>query len=159
MAEDGRSRCRRRPPNTEWRPAILQDIEYGFSFGAAAYDLTVDGLHTYYVLAGNTPVLVHNDGGGGLQDNIRLYGDYTARMDQFNVRGQASFEIHVYHRGTEVGIYGSNGFFNKHNINANDVNVPDQVHNRLKGIAVDQMRKIGQIPADANIKGDAGSAR
>ncbi|GAB7042787.1 RHS repeat-associated core domain-containing protein [Catenuloplanes niger JCM 9533] len=137
------------------RPAILQDIEYGFSFGAAAYDLTVDGLHTYYVLAGNTPVLVHNDGGGGLQDNIRLYGDYTARMDQFNVRGQASFEIHVYHRGTEVGIYGSNGFFNKHNINANDVNVPDQVHNRLKGIAVDQMRKIGQIPADANIKGDA----
>jgi RHS repeat-associated protein len=24
------------------------------------YDLTVDGLHTYYVLAGNTPVLVHN---------------------------------------------------------------------------------------------------
>ncbi|WP_307248635.1 RNase A-like domain-containing protein [Catenuloplanes indicus] len=44
------------------RPAILEDIEYGFSFGAAAYDLTVDSLHTYYVLAGNTPVLVHNCG-------------------------------------------------------------------------------------------------
>ncbi|GAA0452943.1 hypothetical protein Ade02nite_01020 [Paractinoplanes deccanensis] len=29
---------------------------------AAAYNLTVDGLHTYYVLAGNTPVLVHNCG-------------------------------------------------------------------------------------------------
>jgi RHS repeat-associated protein len=28
----------------------------------AAYNLTVDGLHTYYVLAGDTPVLVHNDG-------------------------------------------------------------------------------------------------
>ncbi|MCA2214104.1 polymorphic toxin-type HINT domain-containing protein [Jidongwangia harbinensis] len=28
---------------------------------AAAYNLTVDGIHTYYVLAGNTPVLVHND--------------------------------------------------------------------------------------------------
>jgi len=26
------------------------------------YNLTVDDLHTYYVLAGNTPVLVHNDG-------------------------------------------------------------------------------------------------
>jgi hypothetical protein len=24
------------------------------------YDLTIDGLHTYYVVAGNTPVLVHN---------------------------------------------------------------------------------------------------
>ena len=27
-----------------------------------AYNLTVDELHTYYVLAGNTPVLVHNTG-------------------------------------------------------------------------------------------------
>lgn len=27
------------------------------------YNLTVDGLHTYYVLAGSTPVLVHNSGG------------------------------------------------------------------------------------------------
>ncbi|MFD7611822.1 polymorphic toxin-type HINT domain-containing protein [Streptomyces sp. NPDC059828] len=28
-----------------------------------AYNLTVNDLHTYYVLAGATPVLVHNDGG------------------------------------------------------------------------------------------------
>nr|WP_309225145.1 colicin E3/pyocin S6 family cytotoxin [Salinispora sp. H7-4] len=27
------------------------------------HNLTVDGLHTYYVVAGNTPVLVHNSGG------------------------------------------------------------------------------------------------
>ncbi|GIM87193.1 type IV secretion protein Rhs [Salinispora arenicola] len=27
------------------------------------YNLTVDGLHTYYVIAGNTPVLVHNTNG------------------------------------------------------------------------------------------------
>ncbi|MCY1141557.1 polymorphic toxin-type HINT domain-containing protein [Actinoplanes sp. Pm04-4] len=31
---------------------------------AAAFNLTVDGLHTYYVLAGETPVLVHNVGCG-----------------------------------------------------------------------------------------------
>ncbi|MET8298811.1 LamG-like jellyroll fold domain-containing protein [Streptomyces sp. NPDC005180] len=31
---------------------------------AATYDLTVDGLHTYYVEAGDTPVLVHNSNGG-----------------------------------------------------------------------------------------------
>ncbi|MEV6369644.1 polymorphic toxin-type HINT domain-containing protein [Micromonospora musae] len=29
---------------------------------AAAYNLTVDGLHTYYVVAGDAPVLVHNTG-------------------------------------------------------------------------------------------------
>jgi hypothetical protein len=29
---------------------------------AVAYNLTVDAIHTYYVLAGNTPVLVHNTG-------------------------------------------------------------------------------------------------
>ncbi|MEU5260408.1 polymorphic toxin-type HINT domain-containing protein [Amycolatopsis sp. NPDC021455] len=28
------------------------------------YDLTIDELHTYYVYAGDTPVLVHNCGGG-----------------------------------------------------------------------------------------------
>jgi hypothetical protein len=30
-----------------------------------ANDLTIDGLHTYYVEAGNTPVLVHNVDGPG----------------------------------------------------------------------------------------------
>jgi hypothetical protein len=35
------------------------------------YDLTIDGLHTYYVVAGTTPVLVHNcvgDSGNGHTD-------------------------------------------------------------------------------------------
>ncbi|WP_404870167.1 polymorphic toxin-type HINT domain-containing protein [Kitasatospora griseola] len=31
-----------------------------------AYNLTVRGIHTYYVLAGTTPVLVHNAGKGGV---------------------------------------------------------------------------------------------
>jgi hypothetical protein len=30
------------------------------------YNLTVDQLHTYYVLAGSTPVLVHNNNGCGV---------------------------------------------------------------------------------------------
>ncbi|MFX0593820.1 hypothetical protein [Melissospora conviva] len=29
-----------------------------------AYNLTVEGIHTYYVLAGTTPVLVHNCNAG-----------------------------------------------------------------------------------------------
>ncbi|MFF6774680.1 polymorphic toxin-type HINT domain-containing protein [Streptomyces sp. NPDC012637] len=35
-----------------------------FSKPARTYNLTVDGLHTYYVLAGATPVLVHNSNCG-----------------------------------------------------------------------------------------------
>jgi hypothetical protein len=36
---------------------------------APAHNLTVDDLHTYYVVAGTTPVLVHNQGGmGGCSD-------------------------------------------------------------------------------------------
>ncbi|MER7900868.1 polymorphic toxin-type HINT domain-containing protein, partial [Streptomyces sp. NPDC096046] len=34
------------------------------------HDLTIDDLHTYYVLAGATPVLVHNDGGGPVTDDF-----------------------------------------------------------------------------------------
>ncbi|WP_217235079.1 polymorphic toxin-type HINT domain-containing protein [Streptomyces sp. AC555_RSS877] len=35
-----------------------------FTKQAHTYNLTVDDLHTYYVLAGETPVLVHNSGAG-----------------------------------------------------------------------------------------------
>lgn len=32
------------------------------------HDRTIDSVHTYYVVAGNTPVLVHNTNGCGLPD-------------------------------------------------------------------------------------------
>ncbi|MEU5633882.1 RHS repeat-associated core domain-containing protein [Streptomyces rishiriensis] len=37
----------------------------------ATYDLTVGTVHTYYVLAGATPVLVHNCNLGGYADSVR----------------------------------------------------------------------------------------
>jgi hypothetical protein len=37
-----------------------------FDQHARTYNLTIDGLHTYYVLAGGTPVLVHNSTCGGI---------------------------------------------------------------------------------------------
>lgn len=43
------------------------------------YDLTIDGLHTYYVLAGSTPVLVHNCDGelqGIANDSAALASKY-----------------------------------------------------------------------------------
>jgi RHS repeat-associated protein len=46
--------------------------------GGTTYDLTVEGLHTYYVLVGNTQVLVHNSGGGACKGAIpdEVPGDY-----------------------------------------------------------------------------------
>ncbi|MGW7254132.1 polymorphic toxin-type HINT domain-containing protein [Streptomyces sp. NPDC054834] len=42
---------------------VLVTGNRSFSRYARTYNLTVDDLHTYYVLAGETPVLVHNSGG------------------------------------------------------------------------------------------------
>jgi RHS repeat-associated protein len=47
----------------------------------SVYNLTVDGLHTYYVLVGDTPVLVHND---GLTD---------ARFDHLNRAGYRNYVL------------------------------------------------------------------
>ncbi|MEV6209538.1 polymorphic toxin-type HINT domain-containing protein [Kitasatospora sp. NPDC051914] len=41
----------------------------------AAYNLTVDDVHTYYVLAGNTPALVHNAGGFWCDSTKPVVGD------------------------------------------------------------------------------------
>ncbi|WP_455771577.1 polymorphic toxin-type HINT domain-containing protein [Streptomyces misionensis] len=47
------------------------------------YDLTIEDVHTYYVLAGATPVLVHNSGGcptvGLLSSSHQAIGDSNAR--------------------------------------------------------------------------------
>ncbi|WP_233712506.1 polymorphic toxin-type HINT domain-containing protein [Kribbella turkmenica] len=40
----------------------VKGIRYGSERVATAYNLSVDDIHTYYVLAGKTPVLVHNVG-------------------------------------------------------------------------------------------------
>ncbi|GHI27869.1 hypothetical protein Shyd_92400 [Streptomyces hydrogenans] len=47
----------RRPDGTTAKVTATRDHHRE----ATTYDLTVAGLHTYYVLAGATPVLVHND--------------------------------------------------------------------------------------------------
>ncbi|AZP23345.1 hypothetical protein EJC51_20175 [Streptomyces aquilus] len=53
----------------------------GFSGDARTYNLTVDDLHTYYVLAGQTPVLVHNSNCNSLtraqSDDVANFLGYT----------------------------------------------------------------------------------
>ncbi|MDQ0792658.1 hypothetical protein QFZ58_001146 [Streptomyces sp. B1I3] len=45
-----------------------------FTQHARTYNLTVDGLHTYYLPAGDTPVLVHNAGNDPVKPKIVLRG-------------------------------------------------------------------------------------
>ncbi|MFG2880725.1 polymorphic toxin-type HINT domain-containing protein [Streptomyces sp. NPDC048297] len=48
---------------TENGSTVLVTANHAYTKHARTYNLTVEGLHTYYVLAGQTPVLVHNSGG------------------------------------------------------------------------------------------------
>ena len=60
-------------------------------------NLTVSDLHTYYVLAGNVPVLVHNDGGGELtpeqERSIRSLqarsAEHQAKLDAYRANPDA----------------------------------------------------------------------
>ncbi|MEU1131651.1 RHS repeat-associated core domain-containing protein [Streptomyces sp. NPDC005900] len=81
----------------------------------------------------------------GPKDPINLSEGYRGRMDTFDIGHATDFEMHVYDKnGREVGLYGSNGWFDKHRLNS-DVQVPRSVENRLKGEAVKFMRKTGRI--------------
>lgn len=128
---------------------------------ASAYNLTVADIHTYYVVAGETPILVHNSGGTGRdRDPLYLFGrnsngpTYTGRIDYFKAKGGGvGWEMHVYRNQKEWGFYNSNGWFTKHSIPVpNDV--PDGLNNRLKGYAVDIGRRTGDIKPGDSIKGD-----
>lgn len=119
------------------------------------HDLTIDDIHAYYVVAGNAPVLVHNAGGRGSKDPLNFGSNYTGRVDRFDIGGTTDFEVHVYHKGKEVGIFGSDGWFSKHGKSA-DVDVPRDVYNNLKGLAVGELRRDGRIgdKGTENVKGD-----
>ena len=93
----------------------------------------------------------------GLDPNIDLGQGYSGRVDQFDYKGQSSFEIHVFDKnGKEVGIYGPNGWINKHGHSGRPPGIPADVENQCKGKAVELGRRSGQIPdkGKGNIKGD-----
>lgn len=49
---------------TDQNQTVLVTANKPYTKHARTYNLTIDDLHTYYVLAGETPVLVHNSGCG-----------------------------------------------------------------------------------------------
>jgi RHS repeat-associated protein len=84
----------------------------------AMYNLTVNHTHTYYVLAGNTPVLVHNDNPGGMvgangtqitSSTVWLRGPYRidvenpnpgVRPGQMHFQDQATGAKYLYNHDT-----------------------------------------------------------
>jgi RHS repeat-associated protein len=48
---------------THEQDTVIVTANHAYTRHERTYNLTVDDLHTYYVLAGQTPVLVHNSGG------------------------------------------------------------------------------------------------
>ncbi|MQS06920.1 hypothetical protein FNX48_006970 [Streptomyces sp. IF17] len=92
--------------------------------GATVHNLTTTNLHTYHVLAGATPVLVHNCGAGG-SDSLSDTGAGTSggatRTDMpFRGDGETVFHGHgswspengtvTIPEGTSVAFYGEHGF-------------------------------------------------
>ncbi|WP_106432402.1 polymorphic toxin-type HINT domain-containing protein [Streptomyces sp. LaPpAH-108] len=49
---------------TDHGTTVIVTANHAFTRHVRTYNLTIDELHTYYVLAGQTPVLVHNSGAG-----------------------------------------------------------------------------------------------
>ncbi|GGJ99946.1 hypothetical protein GCM10011583_34200 [Streptomyces camponoticapitis] len=69
---------------------------------ATVYNLTVADVHTYYVLAGETPVLVHNSGGCNVADGPRLQARLAA--DELAGADGHAFRKHVVEQGEFPGI-------------------------------------------------------
>ncbi|MEU9624099.1 toxin C-terminal domain-containing protein, partial [Streptomyces sp. NPDC048155] len=72
------------------------------------YNLTVDGLHTYYVLAGQTPVLVHNsncDLPEGYTSSPALKGD-PYHPDSVAARSAQNRELYAGTVGDRAGALG-----------------------------------------------------
>ncbi|MER8113855.1 DUF6531 domain-containing protein [Streptomyces sp. NPDC094031] len=83
---------------------------------------------------------------------------YTGRADIFPVSNKGmDMEIHVYDKSMrEVGLFNSQGWFNKHGIKASEVEVPPGVENAIKGRAIYELRKVGRIGSKGteDISGD-----
>ncbi|MFA6095076.1 MAG: hypothetical protein WC757_04300 [Candidatus Paceibacterota bacterium] len=83
----------------------------------------------------------------GLRKNVNLGEGYQGGIDTFDIGGKSSFEIHVFDpNGNEVGLYGPDGWFNKHGLQGKPEGIPDSVEAQCKGNAIDLGRRMGLIP-------------
>ncbi len=113
------------------------------------------GLNTFGYVGQNPFKWV--DPAGLARKWVKLGEGYSGAIDTFPVNGESGFEIHVYDsNGDLVGMYGPEGWFDKHGVSGKPEGIPDSVEAQCKGKAVDIGRRMGKIPDQgwANIKGD-----
>ncbi|WP_329432973.1 DUF6531 domain-containing protein [Streptomyces sp. NBC_01280] len=106
--------------------------------------------HHAYVpnpLVWSDPLGLAGKGPMGPKNPLDFGQGYTGRRDVFPVGNKGmDVEIHVYDKSMrEVGLFNSQGWFNKHGINASEVEVPPAVENAIKGRMVYELRKVGRI--------------
>jgi RHS repeat-associated protein len=83
----------------------------------------------------------------GLRKYVDLGMGFEGGIDTFDVGGSSSFEIHVYDPNqNEIGLYGPDGWFNKHGKQGKPDGIPDSVEAQCKGNAIDLGRRMGKIP-------------
>jgi len=106
--------------------------------------------HHAYVpnpLGWTDPLGLAGKGPSGPPNPLDFGQGYTGRRDYFPVGNKGrDVEIHVYDKSMrEVGLYNSQGRFNKHGIKASEVEVPPGVENAVKGRMIYELRKVGRI--------------
>ncbi|MFC1411557.1 polymorphic toxin-type HINT domain-containing protein [Streptacidiphilus sp. N1-12] len=117
---------------------------------ANRYNLTVRQLHTYYILAGNVPVLVHNTGSCILTDEEGLASANSA-SSQFDKPGNMSGALYL--EGHDDPIALSSGRGNVGDDYARPPGSGDFYHH-LEAQAAAQMRKTGVMDGQLFISGD-----
>ncbi|MFD3662722.1 RHS repeat-associated core domain-containing protein [Streptomyces sp. NPDC058659] len=101
----------------------IDAIQRKTALNAKVYNLTVSNLHTYYVLAGSTPVLVHNSSGNASIDDFRggYYFHTVLNTAQGNIDVGAFVEIDGNKLVLDnVSIYGANGDLPRGSVGASD---------------------------------------
>ncbi|ATY14885.1 type IV secretion protein Rhs [Amycolatopsis sp. AA4] len=97
----------------------------------------------------------------GLSANQRRWIDHSdgwrLGIDRFPIGGGSDFEIHVYRNGEEKGLWGSEGWFNKHGKPASAPDdIPPHLEGRLRNLSIEEMRRDGRLPEKgrADLSGD-----